>query len=48
MTIDLVEHAGKDFVLDGRERNKFEFVRFFVKEDELSEGFGDWLQEQEG
>ena len=30
MTIDLIEHVGKDFVLDGWERNKFEFVRFFV------------------
>ena len=40
MTIDLVEHAGKDFVLNGLERNKFEF--------ELSEGFGDWFREQEG
>ena len=48
MTIDLVEHVGKGFVLDGWERKKFEFVRFFVKEDELSEGFGDWFREQEG
>ena len=30
MTIDLVEHTGKDFVLDGWERNKLEFVSFFV------------------
>ncbi len=45
MTIDLVEHAGKDFVFDSWERNKFEFVCFFVKEDELSEGFSDWFRE---
>ena len=25
MTIDLIEHVGKDFVLDGWGRNKFEF-----------------------
>ena len=31
-TIDLFEHVGKDFVLDGWRRNEFEFVRFFIGE----------------
>ena len=48
VTIDLVERSGKGFVLDGWERNKFEFVRFFLLEDELTGGFGDCVHEQGG
>ena len=48
VAIDLIEHVGKDFVLGGWRRNKFEFVRLLVEEGKLSVGFGDWACEQGG